>query len=427
MVVSIAMLAVVAPWVPFNHAPDTPLARSQVDGTSRGIAPALKVAVADPDRDPIDVTFFGREVVSSTPVEEPFTVVVVPDPQKYVSTVELSATYRAQMRWIVASRQTLGTEFVVAVGDLVQRDESITQWKRANRAWQILDRFRVPYSVVPGNHDMAAGGGAELYDRLFPPERYEATPWYGGYLGDPTDGIPDPADRGNKDSYQLFTAAGSDFLVLNLEMDLPVAAVRWADDVIDAFPDRHVILVTHRWMDREGVRWRGPLYRRDVPVVSPERAWRDLVVPNCSVFMVIAGHDYGEAHRQDENACGEPVFQLLTDYQDRPNGGDGWLRYYTFRPEEATIEATTFSVTRSGARAYERDADSRFALPWRASDPGFTRIGVAQDVPSGGVASIRWRGLEPGRTYEWYAAATDGTLVHIGEPTTFMAGHAGGR
>jgi hypothetical protein len=52
MVVSIAMLAVVAPWVPFNHAPDRPLARSQVDGTSRGITPALKVAVADPDRDP---------------------------------------------------------------------------------------------------------------------------------------------------------------------------------------------------------------------------------------------------------------------------------------------------------------------------------------------------------------------------------------
>ena len=35
--------------------------------------------------------------------------------------------------------------------------------------------------------------------------------------------------------------------------------------------------------------------------------------------------DLSEANRSDLNSCGQPVQQLLTDYQDRPNGGDGWL------------------------------------------------------------------------------------------------------
>jgi hypothetical protein len=57
---------------------------------------------------------------------------------------------------------------------------------------------------------------------------------------------------------------------------------------------------------------------------------------------------------------------LLANYQDRPNGGDGWLRYYTFRPGNDRIAASTYSVTlRNGKGQMERDAESRFRLPWK--------------------------------------------------------------
>jgi 3',5'-cyclic AMP phosphodiesterase CpdA len=415
-----ALLAGAAPWTPFNRPPSRPSVRSQVTGASRGHSPTLKVSVNDPDGDLVDVTFLGRKIDATPGALTPFTLVVIPDPQKYVSSADLSVTYREQMRWIDSSRTDLGTAFVMGVGDLVQTAGSAAQWARADAAWRILDDARIPYSVVPGNHDVEPDGDAPLFDRYFSADRFDGETWYGGWLGDPTDGIPDPIDRGNKDSYQFFSAGGMDFLVLNLEVDLPADAVLWAESVLEAFPDRHAILVTHRWMGADAVRWHHPLYRRDVPSVSPERAWEELVATNCSIFMVIAGHDPGESRRVDMNTCGEPVFQLMADYQRRPRGGDGWLRYYTIEPGDGVIEAHTFSVTRgSGDGAFESDDSSRFTLAWSGSRSRFAAIDTAVGVPSGTLASVRWSDLDPMATYEWYAVATDGALVSAGRPDRF--------
>ena len=393
IVLSISLLGAMTPRSPFNDAPSAPVARSQRDGVTRGLSPMLLAAVGDPDADAMDVTFFGREVPALGDTGEAATFVVVPDPQKYTRTEQAAATYREQMRWIVRSRERLGIAFVIAVGDLVQLVDSAVQWQRASDAWNILDEAGVPYSVVPGNHDMSAEGEAAHYDRLFPPERFIGEPWYGGWMGDPSDDIDDPADRGNADSYQLISAAGADFLILNLEVDLPQAAVRWAADVVRAHPDRHVILVTHRWMGDDGVRWRRPLYRDDVATLSPEQTWARLVAPSCSIVMVLAGHDAGESRRLDADDCGRPVFQVTADYQDRARGGDGWLRYYTIEPGAAEIEAYTYSVT---SDAFELDGDSRFTLPWSGSGAPFTVIGTARDVSSGGLAKVRWSDLQPG-------------------------------
>jgi len=295
-----------------------------------------------------------------------FTLVVVPDPQKYTSNDVLAETYRKQMRWIARSAGRLNTRLVISVGDLVQTVDSATHWARADAAWRVLDDARVPYSVVPGNHDMTASGVAEHYDDTFPVSRHASHATYGGYLGDPTDDIPDPAHRGNKDSYHLVSWKGVKLLVIALEMDLPVYAVEWAQSVIDAFPKRHVVLVTHRWLREDGTRWDRTFYRTDTELLTPEETWKQLVRPNCRVFMVVMGHEHTENRRTDRNRCGERVFQLLADYQDRPNGGDGWLRYYTFRPGRDRIAASTYSVTRrDGKGQMERDADSRFRLRWK--------------------------------------------------------------
>jgi hypothetical protein len=196
---------------------------------------------------------------------------------------------------------------------------------------------------------------------------------YGGGQGSPKEltpdelhGIPDPVDRRNKDSYHLVSWKGPKLLVIALEVDLPVYAVEWADDVIDAFPKRHVVLVTHRWLREDGTRWDRTYYRTDTDLLTPEETWERLVRPNCRVFMVLVSHEDTETRRTDRNRCGRRVFQLLANYQDRPNGGDGWLRYYTFRPGNDRIAAFTYSVTRrDGIGEMERDEDSRFTLRWR--------------------------------------------------------------
>ena len=132
--------------------------------------------------------------------------------------------------------------------------------------------------------------------------------------------------------------------MLNLEFNAPDDVLDWARRVLAANPGRRTIVVTHSFLDITGQR---PTARQRPGGNSPSEIWSELVAPSCSVFLVASGHfsetDIGEARRTDPNNCGQPVHQVLTDFQDRPNGGDGWLRYYTFSPASNEIRATTYS------------------------------------------------------------------------------------
>jgi hypothetical protein len=149
-------------------------------------------------------------------------------------------------------------------------------------------------------------------------------------------------------------------------------------------------------------------------------------MPNCNVFMVIMGHEHFEARRTDLNDCGQPVFQLLADYQARANGGDGWLRYYTFEPSQNQIEAYTYSPTRNGGLGeFETDDDSRFTLDWPMGGTGaYQVIGSVSDVASGDHASVQWDGLDPGTSYQWYAVANDGDLTRRNGTSDFTTAAA---
>jgi hypothetical protein len=46
-------------------------------------------------------------------------------------------------------------------------------------------------------------------------------------------------------------------------------------------------------------------------------------------------------------------------------------------------------------------------------------LGTATDVPSGGIAALRWSDLEEGTTFEWFAVASDGSTVAAGTADRF--------
>lgn len=311
----------------------------------------------------------GAVAPPAAAASDTFTLVVLPDTQNYVSTSANEAIMGAQTRWVAAQRDALDVAFVSQVGDLVGIATSTVQWERASRHMAVLDAAGVPSAVLPGNHDMdLATGAAPLYRQHFPVSRYAGAAWngpvarYGGYLGQGQFG-PDAVDRQNMDSYALFTAGGMDFLLLSLEFNPSDAALAWARRVLAAHPDRRAVVATHSYLDLTGA------FTRQVSRAdggnSGQDLWDDLVRPSCSVFLVVSGHFsdavQAEARRTDTNACGRPVHAVLTDYQDRPRGGDGWLRLYTFDPAADQIRATTYSPTLD---RYETDADSAFVLPY---------------------------------------------------------------
>jgi hypothetical protein len=339
----------------------------------------------------------------------PFTLAVLPDTQLYTTTDDLAATARAQTQWVVDHRSDLNIDFTVQLGDLVDSWPNTAQWDRISTAFATLDQNNVPYAVVPGNHDLDyATGQATTYRQYFPVSRFRDAAWnnattqFGGYLGSNTFGT-DPVDRGTMDTFDLLTAGGVKWLVLNLEFEAPDYVLDWAQKVLDAYPDRRVIMVTHNNLDYRG--WRtNELYRSDAGINSSNAVWNKFVYHNCTIDFVLSGHQYlgdqGEASRTDPDACGKPVVQLLTDYQGRPNGGDGWLRYYTFDPAHDTVNAFTYSVTK---QVFETDADSQFSIPYDFSpDPTVTDDVV---VPGGSTWKYRnetgaWPGGWDGTTYD---------------------------
>ncbi len=119
-------------------------------------------------------------------------------------------------------------------------------------------------------------------------------------------------------------------------------------------------MVTHDYLNTDGSR-----------SGTGNSIWTDVVNSNCNVFLVLAGHNHGEARRSDTNSCGSTVNQVLQDYQSRSNGGDGWLRYFTFKPSENKIYAYTWKVPQgANPGSFETDADSQFTIDYAMDGSG---------------------------------------------------------
>jgi hypothetical protein len=398
--------------------PSAPTLNAPPDGAvGVSTSPTLDVTVSDPDGDPLTVTFYGRPI--PTPGTSDFTIVVLPDTQSYISNPSYSPTFGAQTLWVVNTKNSLNTAFVSHVGDIVEHiDASEQEWTDASGYMATLDSNGVRSNVALGNHDMSTTGVAAKFDQYFPVSRYEGFSWYGGYLG--KDLLLDPVNRQNKDNYELFSVGGLDFIVINLEQDVPSYALSWADRILKANPTRRAIISTHAYLSASGSRPTSVTYRTD-DGTSAEAVWQQLIKPNCNVFLVISGHYLGEARRTDGNDCGKPVYQVIQDYQGRANGGDGWLRYFTFEPGENKIYAYTYSPTRNGGLGeFETDANSQFTLDYDMQGGGeFQVIATNSGVPSGSNTTTVWQSLLAGTQYEWYVTVSDATHTTTGPTWTF--------
>src|SRR5436305_12163581 len=95
----------------------------------------------------------------------------------------------------------------------------------------------VPYVMTPRNHDYDAfsPNGTSRMDTYFPPGRF-------GALG----GVFEPGKIDN--AYYLFTAGGTNWLVIALEFGPSDAVLAWANTIAASNPDRRIIVVTHTYL-----------------------------------------------------------------------------------------------------------------------------------------------------------------------------------
>ena len=241
------------------------------------------------------------------------------------------------------------------MGDIINdRSKIMSQWTVASSAMARLDGV-VPWGVAIGNHDYDSDqlkqGVATTWLRYFGPQRFKGCKWYGG------------ASPNGLNSCQFFSGGGIDFLILHLEVEVPDAAIGWAQQVLRQHPDRAAIVATHAYLKgREGV-GRNPKHDMRSGGNSGEAIWKKFIQANPQIFMVLCGHEgrTDEYHQVSTNRVGNRVVEILADYQKRANGGDGFLRLIRFVPASREIQIRTYSPALD---KFETDANSQFVVPW---------------------------------------------------------------
>jgi len=176
---------------------------------------------------------YSEEIPAAPPGT--FSVIVLPDTQKYTSDEEQQAYFTAETQWIADNRQSQRIAFVSHVGDIV--DVNVPeQWAVAKSA---MDRLhgKVPYGFSVGNHDMQpANGDSTLFQQTFPASQFEQFAWYRGEI------------KNNTNSFQLFSAGELQFVILHLECNAPDDVLNWANGVLKQHRGRRAIVTTHMYL-----------------------------------------------------------------------------------------------------------------------------------------------------------------------------------
>lgn len=185
-----------------------------------------------------------------------------------------------------------------------------------------------------------------------------------------------------------------DFLEVSLEFDGASnpnpSVLNWADSILQAYPNRRAIVTSHYILNVDG------------SFGNQGQHIYDQLKDNPNLFMMLCAHLNNEYIRKDV-FNGNTVYTILSNYQGRSYGGNGWLKILEFRPEINKVFVKTYSPY---LNMYETDGNSEYTFD-HAMTPAFQLLDSVI-VTSGSEATYLWSGLQMASEYEWFAVTTDG-------------------
>ncbi len=350
-------------------------------GTAMGAVPFPSPIGAAADRDAFNQAFFAnlyrhvknvcRRQTRALPVtpaaghtgfaDDSFVLAVLPDTQFY--SLNFPGIYSAQTSWIVANAKARHIPYVLHLGDIVNNNTH-AEWRHAYEAMSLLDGV-VPYALATGNHDYGPSGDATTRDTLlndyFPYAKQAAMPTFGGAF----------QEGKLENTYHLFSAGGRDFVVVSLEWGPRDVTVDWANQVMDRYPDRDGILITHAYMNNDDRRydWADQGHPQDFDphaygtpggVNDGEELWQKLVRHHRFV-MTLNGHVLGDGtgYLASVTDKGNTCHQMLSNYQFRNLGGEGYMRLLEFLHDGKTVKVYTYSPLYD---SYLLESDQNFTV-----------------------------------------------------------------
>lgn len=284
-----------------------------------------------------------------------FTIALIPDTQKYTEKEYLHDIFYSQTKYLADNFEEEKILFISHLGDIVENGDIESEWMVADKAFKMLDGV-VPYAVVIGNHDYVdewnnPNLGSPFFNKYFPESRFDKYDWWLEYAPD------------KLSSCQKFTTPLGDFLYFHFSVDSPPPTLEWAQSIIDRYPNIPTLVTTHVYLREngripvpyltpalEGIDWNG---------ISADELFDTFIAVNPQIFMVTCGHISSEYLQISYNNKNMKVYEMLQDYQNRVNGGEGFLRLLRFYPSRRNIQIITLSTW---LNTYEVDEDSYFQL-----------------------------------------------------------------
>lgn len=342
------------------------------------------------------------------PRQYDFSFAWITDTQYY--TESWPETFTTMNQWIVSEKENQKIKYAIHTGDLVDEFEQDYQWQCADKNMKYFEAANLPYGVLAGNHDVAAGN--ELYEnylKYFGENRFKDSQVYGGSY------------KNNLGHYDLLTVDGVELIVVYMGWDIYKNEVAWMDKVLKQYSDRKAILCLHRYITEAGaLDYTGNLVQKEV------------VAKNPNVFAVLNGHYHGAAINItafDDNYDGvkeRTVYQICTDYQSAEKGGTGYVKMLYFDLANGKIYMNSYSEELKDYNYFDSDKLTSYEAGVIASQQDiyelkvdFNRtprsltttfmeaalftgktIGSTQSIHK--TAEIEWKGLSKDVLYGWY-------------------------
>lgn len=296
----------------------------------------LSVYAVDDDAVKASAEGYGLiEYDGVTPDEYAYSLAVVGDTQNLndYNPDSMNILYK----WIADNAAEKKMQYVIGLGDITNRNVA-REFQTAKDAIEGNLKGVVPYSLVRGNHD-----SVNLYNQYF---KYEdiATENTGSM------------DGTMLNTYYKFEVGSTKYMIIGLDFGPTDEMLEWANSVVEANPDRNVIVTTHGYIGRDGK----PSNSLDIDdsfkgenVNRGEDIWNKFIKKHSNIKLVLAGHvDDNEivvTTRKGDN--GNIVTQMLIDPQSLDlssefinNGGIGLVAMLYFTEDGKDVKVEYYST-----------------------------------------------------------------------------------
>lgn len=317
-----------------------------------------------------------------------FSIVAMPDTQYEIERDYKYHTNRVahSMQWIIDHAASQKIKYVVSTGDIVNvssfrssdkasrsstgnKKRVLGMYAKASQAYQRLNKAGIPYSIVPGNHDVPficyEGTKTTRLENCGTRDDLRDTTLFNKYFSQSMLGLSDSqvCEPGkSENAQQYFTVNDTKWMIVTLEFWPRAAMVDCAKAAIAAHPNHNVIISTHAFLNNDVAGLSTSVITNEVTknycahyevCKTPTDILNEVVNAYPNVKLVLSGHRNWAGYNEMFGGPGNKVVSLMTAMH---TAYDNPFRIITIDTEKGTISSMIRSASHYSdkARAYSK-------------------------------------------------------------------------